>query len=159
MFCSFCGQQFSSGARFCAKCGKPVDMDSGETVMGDEIDPDANQETLAPGSSVPPPRTPMRIATPPRIVRSPSASNPLQTSDPIGGGRFAPRLIIGDRYRIVAILGRGGMGEVYRAEDLKLSQVVAIKFLPEALSKDVAALARFHSEVRVARQVSHPNVC
>jgi len=59
----------------------------------------------------------------------------------------------------VALLGRGGMGEVYRAEDLKLSQVLAIKFLPEALSKDASALARFHSEVRVARQVSHPNVC
>jgi serine/threonine-protein kinase len=159
MFCSSCGQQLSSGARFCAKCGKPVTVDSGETVMGDETSLDANQETLAPGTSVPPPRTPIRIATTPRIVRSPSASNPLLTSDPIGGGRFAPGLIIGDRYRIVAILGRGGMGEVYRAEDLKLSQVVAIKFLPEALSKDVAALARFHSEVRVARQVSHPNVC
>jgi serine/threonine protein kinase len=51
------------------------------------------------------------------------------------------------------------MGEVYRAEDLKLSQVVAIKFLPEALSQDAPALARFRSEVRVARQVSHPNVC
>jgi len=51
------------------------------------------------------------------------------------------------------------MGEVYRAEDLKLSQVVAIKFLPERLSQDAPALARFHSEVRIARQVSHPNVC
>ena len=51
------------------------------------------------------------------------------------------------------------MGEVYRAEDLRLTQVVAIKFLPEALSRDASALARFHSEVRVARQVSHPNVC
>ena len=51
------------------------------------------------------------------------------------------------------------MGEVYRAEDLTLSQVVAIKFLPEALAQDAAALARFHSEVRIARQVSHPNVC
>jgi serine/threonine-protein kinase len=51
------------------------------------------------------------------------------------------------------------MGEVYRAEDLKLTQVVAIKFLPEALSQDPAALARFHAEVRTARQVSHPNVC
>ena len=55
--------------------------------------------------------------------------------------------------------GRGGMGEVYRAEDLKLGQLVAIKFLPELLSQDSAALARFHSEVRIARQVSHPNVC
>ncbi len=51
------------------------------------------------------------------------------------------------------------MGEVYRAEDLKLGQIVAIKFLPESLSKDPGALARFHSEVRVARHVSHPNVC
>jgi hypothetical protein len=51
------------------------------------------------------------------------------------------------------------MGEVYRAEDLKLSQIVALKFLPEKLSQDAAALSRFHSEVRIARQVSHPNVC
>jgi serine/threonine protein kinase len=51
------------------------------------------------------------------------------------------------------------MGEVYRAEDLKLSQLVAIKFLPATLSQDAGALARFHSEVRIARQVSHPNVC
>ena len=59
----------------------------------------------------------------------------------------------------MALAGRGGMGEVYRAEDLKLSQVVAIKFLPETLSQDPSALARFHAEVRTARQVSHPNVC
>ncbi|MGB7847316.1 MAG: protein kinase, partial [Candidatus Acidiferrum sp.] len=59
----------------------------------------------------------------------------------------------------MALLGRGGMGEVYRAEDLRLSQLLAIKFLPEAFSRDESALARFHSEVRVARQVSHPNVC
>jgi hypothetical protein len=67
--------------------------------------------------------------------------------------------MIAERYRIVAIAGRGGMGEVYRAEDLKLGQVVAIKFLPESLSQDATTLARFHSEVRIARQVSHPNVC
>jgi serine/threonine protein kinase len=67
--------------------------------------------------------------------------------------------MVAERYRIVALAGRGGMGEVYRAEDLKLGQIVAIKFLPESLSKDAAALARFHSEVRIARQVSHPNVC
>jgi Protein kinase domain len=81
------------------------------------------------------------------------------SSDPIGGGRFAPGSIVAERYRIVALLGKGGMGEVYRAEDLRLSQVLAMKFLPPALSQDASALARFHSEVRVARQVSHPNVC
>ncbi len=51
------------------------------------------------------------------------------------------------------------MGEVYRAEDLTLGQVVALKFLPATLSQDATALARFHAEVRTARQVSHPNVC
>jgi serine/threonine-protein kinase len=67
--------------------------------------------------------------------------------------------MLAGRYRIAGLLGRGGMGEVYRADDLKLAQPVALKFLPESLSTDAAALARFHREVRVARQVSHPNVC
>jgi serine/threonine-protein kinase len=67
--------------------------------------------------------------------------------------------MLAGRYRIVGLLGKGGMGEVYKADDLKLGQTVALKFLPEALAQDGAALARFHSEVRVARQVSHPAVC
>ena len=67
--------------------------------------------------------------------------------------------MLAGRYRIVALLGRGGMGEVYRAEDLKLGQSVALKFLPEDLARNADRLARFHHEVRVARQVSHPNVC
>ncbi len=67
--------------------------------------------------------------------------------------------ILAGRYRIVGLLGRGGMGEVYRADDLKLAQPVALKFLPVSVATEPAALARFHNEVRVARQVSHPNVC
>jgi len=92
--------------------------------------------------------------------RTPRPSSPtLSSSDAIGGGRFVPGQIVAERYRIVALAGRGGMGEVYRVEDLRLSQIVAIKFLPEAISRDQGARARFHSEVRIARQVSHPNVC
>jgi serine/threonine-protein kinase len=79
--------------------------------------------------------------------------------DSIDDARFVPGTIFGERYRIVGLLGKGGMGEVYRADDLKLSQPVALKFLPEDLLSDGAALARFHREVRVARQVSHRNVC
>jgi serine/threonine-protein kinase len=67
--------------------------------------------------------------------------------------------MLADRYRIVALVGRGGMGEVYRAEDLKLGQAVALKFLPADVAQNADQLARFHQEVRVARQVSHPNVC
>jgi serine/threonine-protein kinase len=66
---------------------------------------------------------------------------------------------VDDRYRIVGLLGRGGMGEVYRAEDLRLDQPVALKFLPESMAADPARLAQFHNEVRVARQVTHKNVC
>ncbi|HWN09418.1 MAG TPA: serine/threonine-protein kinase [Pyrinomonadaceae bacterium] len=79
--------------------------------------------------------------------------------DSIDNARFVPGEILAERYRIVGLLGKGGMGEVYRADDLKLGQAVALKFLPEHLTTDGAALARFHREVRVARQVSHKNVC
>src|SRR5579871_6213287 len=74
-------------------------------------------------------------------------------------GRFVPGTLLGGRYRIIALLGRGGMGEVYRATDLTLGQSVALKFLPEEASRDQRLLERFHGEVRMARQVSHPNVC
>jgi serine/threonine-protein kinase len=74
-------------------------------------------------------------------------------------GRFAPGSIIAGRYRLVALLGRGGMGEVYRADDLTLDQPVALKFLPEGVVVDDARLAQFHNELRTARQVSHKNVC
>ncbi len=67
--------------------------------------------------------------------------------------------VLEDRYRIIGMLGRGGMGEVYRADDLRLGQPVALKFLPEAVAGDAVRLAQFHTEVRVARQVSHRNVC
>ncbi|HMD32362.1 MAG TPA: serine/threonine-protein kinase, partial [Candidatus Acidoferrales bacterium] len=85
------------------------------------------------------------------------SSSPLPR--PAAGGHFPPGTVLGERYRIVSILGRGGMGEVYRADDLKLEQAVALKVLPEALANDKEAQARFMREVRVARQVSHPNVC
>jgi len=74
-------------------------------------------------------------------------------------GRFPPGTLLAQRYRVVSLLGRGGMGEVYRANDLLLGQTVALKFLPAQWTSDEATLARFRNEVRIARQVSHPNVC
>ena len=70
-----------------------------------------------------------------------------------------PGALFADRYRIVALLGRGGMGEVYRADDLRLGQAVALKFLPEALADDAGRLDRLYNEVRTARQIAHPAVC
>ncbi|MCP3905426.1 MAG: serine/threonine protein kinase [Planctomycetes bacterium] len=74
-------------------------------------------------------------------------------------GRFEPGQRLGSRYRIVALLGQGGMGEVYRADDLELGQSVALKFLPERVASDESWLRRFRNEVRTARQVAHPNLC
>ncbi|MBS1790713.1 MAG: serine/threonine protein kinase [Acidobacteria bacterium] len=73
--------------------------------------------------------------------------------------RFAAGMTLNKRYRIIGLLGRGGMGEVYRADDLKLGHPVALKFLTEKLSQDKAMLARFHGEVAMAHRVTHPNVC
>jgi serine/threonine-protein kinase len=73
-------------------------------------------------------------------------------------GRFPAGTVLAGRYRVLGLLGQGGMGEVYKAFDLILNQTVALKFLTPALISE-AALARFRNEVRIARQVSHPNVC
>jgi hypothetical protein len=73
--------------------------------------------------------------------------------------RLLPGSTLGTRYRILGLAGSGGMGDVYRAEDLQLEQTVALKLLSADLSQDKARLAGFLDEARIARQVSHPNVC
>ena len=131
--CASCAGEMAAGSRFCASCGAPAPAaDSFAT------------QTVA----VSTPRSPASGAAP--------AS---RTSHSRSQGRFPPGTLLGGRYRIVALLGKGGMGEVYRADDLSLDQPVALKFLPEALAFHEDALARFRNEVRIARQVSHPNVC
>jgi serine/threonine-protein kinase len=72
---------------------------------------------------------------------------------------LSPGLVLLDRYRLVVRIGRGGMGEVYRADDLELGQSVALKFLPAEVAADAARLAMLRAEVAAARQVAHPNVC
>jgi len=87
-------------------------------------------------------------------VFSPAPSS----SSGIEEGRFPAGTVLAGRYRVLGLLGHGGMGEVYRAHDQILNQAVALKFLAGARLNE-AALARFRNEVRIARQVSHPNVC
>ena len=97
----------------------------------------------------------MDPTTPPDETRPPSSHSSSSSIH----GRFEPGTKLGTRYRVVGLLGRGGMGEVYRADDLELNQSVALKFLPEKVARNAADLARLRQEVRIARQIAHPNVC
>jgi serine/threonine protein kinase len=85
--------------------------------------------------------------------------NPVWNVSPFIRSETIPGTVLARRFRIASFVGRGGMGEVYRAEDLKLNQTVALKMLPLELTKDPAWLSRFLLEVRTARTVTHPNVC
>jgi serine/threonine protein kinase len=93
-----------------------------------------------------------------QVDRRPAAG-PVSASNRSPGFNFAPGSMIADRYRVASLLGRGGMGEVYGADDLKLGQRVALKFLPLDRGKSTSWRDQFYAEVRIARQVSHPNVC
>jgi predicted Ser/Thr protein kinase len=140
--CPHCQASLSPGSRFCSGCGRPASVSDVTVLLNDEV------TRLAPAA--------------PRGSNPTSGSGPsgwLSTSGSIDHGRFGPGMVLDNRYRVLGLLGRGGMGEVYRADDLRLGQQVALKFLPADLSRDPARLAQFHNEVRTARHVSHPNVC
>jgi eukaryotic-like serine/threonine-protein kinase len=72
---------------------------------------------------------------------------------------FSEGDFVAERFRIIRFLARGGMGEVYEAEDLELHERVALKFIRSELLDDAKALERFKREVQLARKVTHPNVC
>ena len=142
--CQACSSDVAEAARFCSACGASVD-DRLETPTG----------TAPRGTPSPLPAAAKRAGSDSGVRRSSS-----RTSSSIAGqGRFEPGDLLAERYRIVALLGKGGMGEVYRADDLTLAQPVALKLLPQAFAEDPERLRRFKNEVSVSRQVSHPNVC
>jgi len=133
MPCPSCAAETVPGSRFCSACGE-------------SLIPVSQVSTAPAGLGVGPVVAAVRVG---RLV----------SSDTIPVGGLTPGAILADRYRIIGLLGRGGMGEVYRADDLKLGQPVALKFLPRELSADPVRRERFFAEVRITRQLAHPNIC
>ena len=88
-------------------------------------------------------------------------SNPFVRQGPEQGSSAAPRLAAGVRvgpYEIQALLGRGGMGEVYRARDVRLSRDVALKVLHADIAADAERVRRFEQEAKAAGALNHPNI-
>jgi protein kinase-like protein len=127
--CPVCSREVVVSAGACPACGAPIPDDT------------------------------TRLSPEGYVLRAGSPGTPATTPRRASDARFVTGTVLAGRYRIVTLLGRGGMGEVYQADDLKLDHPVALKFLPDTLALDSQALSRFHAEVRIARQVSHPNVC
>jgi len=142
--CPSCGTQVPASGRFCSACGAP-------SASTDDL---ATMDFATASATATSPLPPL----PPRPPSS-SSSRRSSSAQYLSEGRFLPGRLLAGRYRIIALLGKGGMGEVYRADDLTLGQPVALKFLPDEAARDQGLLERFKNEVRIARRVSHPNVC
>jgi eukaryotic-like serine/threonine-protein kinase len=135
MECPHCHSTNSPTAERCIKCDTPFEF-SGATMAANGVvtPPRTDLENFAKGWSLP----------------SPGAG--------AAGASLAPGALLGTRYEIMQILGQGGMGAVYKAKDLELDRIVAVKVIRPDLASHPDILARFKQELILARQITHRNV-
>lgn len=141
--CPKCSAVLSGDKKTCDACGLSISQESAGRIQKSF----GQDETIK--------QSRFEDHTPTKIKKT---ENPIHTTSN-DGGRFIAGTVLANRYRILGLLGKGGMGEVYKANDLELEQTVALKFLPESFARNEGAIKRFRNEVRTARQVSHANVC
>ena len=93
-------------------------------------------------------------------MQAPALGPPATSSGPqTTPSAFTVGEVVSGRFRVVRFIGRGGMGEVYEAQDLELGTRVALKTIRPEVSSDPQMLRRFKQEIQLARRVTHPNVC
>jgi eukaryotic-like serine/threonine-protein kinase len=159
MQCSYCNAENSPAAVNCAACGKTLPSSEATLIPSDA--------TLIPAESPKPRQTtsaqedPLGTLVDNKTPGTPGGWSIANTpSSTLGSspGDFESGSIIGERYEILAILGQGGMGTVYKAHDNELDRLVALKVIRPELTTDPEMLRRFKQELILARQVTHRNV-
>ncbi|MDE3178715.1 MAG: tetratricopeptide repeat protein [Acidobacteriota bacterium] len=155
MKCAYCNAVNPSGALNCSGCGRALAApDQGETVAlgskgGRETQPEARRQLESIGVATPLPSSDS-TAPPTEVFSSFPGVDPGVALEP--GTHFGPR------YTIESLLGRGGMGLVYKAHDEELDRTVALKLVRPELTRDAEAMRRFKQELLLASRISHKNI-
>src|SRR5215470_2036161 len=167
MRCTYCKAENPPNAAACGKCGKAMPV-SESTLLGDDppkrakapSKPEPAKDTNLAAKSEDKQRAFVATTTTatPGTPEGWSVSSTKAPVPELPPGEFAAGTVLGERYEIIAILGQGGMGAVYKARDRELDRLVALKIIRPELTTNPEILKRFKQELILARQVTHRNV-